>query len=58
MTMGIGNFLCGDDEHVDAEPVIVCLGCMIEREPSLLKVSKLPIDACAGRESEAEEWEW
>ena len=55
---GDWQFLCGDDEHMEETPVIACLGCMIEREPSLLKVAKLPVDACAGRESETEEWEW
>jgi hypothetical protein len=55
---GEWQFLCGDEEHLDPMPVIVCLGCMIERKPSLLKVAKLPMDACAGRASETEEWEW
>jgi hypothetical protein len=54
---GEWQFLCGDAEHLDPKPVIVCLGCMIEREPSLLKLSKLPLDACAERGSEMEEWE-
>jgi hypothetical protein len=55
---GEWQFLCGDNEHVDPKPVIVCLGCMIETEPSLLKLSTLPLGACAGRASETEEWEW
>ena len=55
---GDWQFLCGDDEHIDAEPMIVCLGCMIERDQSLLKLAKLPTSVCAGRQSEAAEWEW
>jgi hypothetical protein len=55
---GEWQFLCGEDEHIEAQPVLICLGCMIEREPSLLRVSKLPIGECAGRDSETAEWEW
>jgi hypothetical protein len=55
---GERQFLCVDEEHLDPKPVIICLGCMIEREPSLLKLANLSVGTSAGRESETEEWEW
>jgi hypothetical protein len=56
--VGEWQFLCGDEEHLNPKPVIICLGSMIEREPSLLGLSKLPLDASAESGSETEEWEW
>jgi hypothetical protein len=55
---GAWQFLCGDDVHTEPEPVVICLGCISERDSSIFGVARLPLGSCAGRASEADPWDW
>lgn len=50
------QILCGGT-HTDSDAKLVCLGCMVQREPALLQLSQLPLGWCANRESPASPWQ-
>jgi len=54
---GEWQFLCGKT-HIDPKPVLICLGCMLVREPSLREVAALPRGKWADRSSPTAAWEW
>jgi hypothetical protein len=47
--------LCGF-EHDGSEARVVCLGCIIERDPSLMELADLPLGWGAARQSTSEPW--
>ncbi len=52
---GEWQFLCGTtNAYEDAK--LVCLGCMMERDPSLFQLADLPSGWLASRESPAHPW--
>lgn len=51
---GDWQFLCGDTH--DGGPRLVCLGCVIERDPSLLTLADLPAGWGAIRERLGATW--
>ena len=54
---GDWQFLCGGG-HSESEPIVVCLGCALERDESLLKLSDLPKGWGAERPAPGEAWSW
>ena len=54
---GDWQFLCGGD-HSEGKPIVVCLGCALERDASLLELSKLPKGWAAERPAPGETWSW
>ena len=46
---GAWQFLCGDT-HQTEDARLVCLGCMVTRDETLLEVADLPLGWCADRE--------
>jgi len=52
---GDWQFLCGGD-HSDSRPVIVCLGCALERNPDLEQIADLPLGWTAEREESLGPW--
>ena len=52
---GDWQFLCGDS-HVGGKPQIVCLGCMVERDGSIVSVADLPMGWGADREFPGAAW--
>ena len=53
---GMWQILCGDS-HVAEDAKVVCLGCMVKREPKLLELADLPLGWCADRANERSAWE-
>ncbi len=53
---GSWQLLCGGP-HATEDAKIVCLGCMVKREPELLRLANLPLGWCAERVSEKSEWQ-
>jgi hypothetical protein len=53
---GSWQLLCGEP-HVSEDAKVVCLGCMVRREPTLLELADLPLGWCADRDSVASGWE-
>jgi hypothetical protein len=52
---GDWQFHCGDS-HADSAPLIICMGCIIERDPTLASVADLPSGWGADRETIGGEW--
>ena len=52
---GDWQFLCGTTLNFD-DLKLVCLGCMVERDETLLEVADLPLSWRAFRRSPAEPW--
>jgi hypothetical protein len=52
---GCWQILCGSD-HNDSDGRVVCLGCMVRRDLSLVTLSDLPLGWCADRESPDQPW--
>lgn len=52
---GDWQFLCGAD-HEASEGLVVCLGCAVSADRSLLALSDLPDGWCAFRDSVAAAW--
>ena len=52
---GAWQVLCGE-AHEDDDIRIVCLGCLVEREPGLVVLADLPYGWCAHRESPDSPW--
>jgi hypothetical protein len=52
---GDWQFLC-DGFHSESMPLIVCLGCAVERDPSLVEVATLPAGWVAERKAQGEAW--
>ena len=53
---GCWQFLCGGS-HVSADAKVVCLGCMVKREPALLQLADLPLGWGADRPDNESAWE-
>lgn len=52
---GEWQFLCGTT--LDANDLkVVCMGCMVERDPSILLLATLPSGWCAVRETTTSPW--
>lgn len=54
---GSWQILCGD-QHVQEDARVVCLGCMVMRDASLLEIAALPLGWCADRDSKLQPWDW
>ena len=54
---GDWQFLCGTTNDV-ADLKLVCMGCMLERDPALAKLADLPSGWCAVRDDPQSEWSW
>lgn len=54
---GSWQILCGE-QHEQEDARVVCLGCMVKRDATLLEVSGLPLGWCADRDSKSQPWEW
>ena len=52
---GDWQFLCGG-HHSEAKPRIVCLGCMIEKDPSVWTLAEMPIGWGADRTEVGAPW--
>ncbi len=52
---GDWQFLCGDD-HSDGEPRLICMGCALEIDGTLVAVADLPAGWAAEREVLGDEW--
>jgi len=52
---GSWQLLCGED-HVQEDARVVCLGCMVKREPMLQELADLPLGWCADRNSVQDPW--
>lgn len=52
---GAWQFLCGQ-MHKTEDGRVVCLGCMVERDKSLLTLADLPLGWCADRDSTNSNW--
>ena len=52
---GAWQLLCGAPHEQD-DAKIVCLGCMVKRDPSLLSLSELPLGWCADRNEARSDW--
>jgi hypothetical protein len=52
---GDWQFLCGTT-LAEEDLKLVCFGCMIERDSSLLELADLPISWCASRTSQGGPW--
>jgi hypothetical protein len=52
---GAWQFLCGQLHDME-DARLVCLGCMVKREPELLTLADLPREWCAERDSPGESW--
>ena len=54
---GDWQFLCGAAHDIDSRPRLLCFGCVVERDPSILALADLPAGWGAQRESLAANWE-
>jgi hypothetical protein len=52
---GAWQFLCGQP-HVSEEGRLVCLGCVVGRDRTLLELADLPLGWCAESESRNSSW--
>ena len=52
---GDWQFLCGAG-HAGAQPRVVCLGCMVERDSSLSFLADMPAGWGADRRSQSDDW--
>ena len=50
------QFLCGQP-HNGVGGRVVCIGCMVSREPGLLELADLPLGWCADRETVEHAWQ-
>jgi hypothetical protein len=53
---GAWQFLCGGVHEV-SEGRLVCIGCILEKDATLLVLGDLPLGWCADRESSDSPWE-
>lgn len=53
---GCWQILCGDS-HVQEDAKVVCLGCMVKRDETLLELADLPLGWCADRDNRDSPWE-
>ncbi len=53
---GAWQILCGDDSHVSEDGRLVCLGCMVKRDESLVPLADLPLGWCADRQDADSPW--
>src|SRR5689334_1057666 len=53
---GAWQLLCGQP-HEGSEARVVCLGCMVAREPSLASLADLPLGWCADRDDAGTPWQ-
>jgi hypothetical protein len=52
---GAWQFLCGQP-HLQEDARLVCLGCMVVRDKTLMALSDLPLGWCADRDGPALSW--
>ena len=52
---GDWQFHCGES-HADSSPLIICLGCIVERDSTLAALADLPIGWGADREVVGSTW--
>jgi hypothetical protein len=52
---GEWQFHCGKG-HADSMPLIVCMGCIVERDATLVAIADLPMGWGADRKSEGAAW--
>jgi len=52
---GDWQFLCGG-QHSNAVPRLVCLGCMVEKDPTLWTLADMPLGWGADREAIGFHW--
>jgi hypothetical protein len=52
---GAWQILCGGS-HISEDAKVVCLGCMVKRDESLIEIADLPLGWCADREDLASPW--
>jgi hypothetical protein len=52
---GMWQFLCGSTND-SKDGRIVCLGCMIQKDPSLFEIADLPTGWQAWRDAPGQEW--
>lgn len=52
---GEWQVLCGE-LHEASDGRLVCLGCMVSRDPSILILADLPLGWCADRDSAGDDW--
>ena len=53
---GAWQFLCGQVHESDDSPRIVCLGCIAEKDNTLLELADLPLGWCAERKDKYSQW--
>jgi hypothetical protein len=53
---GMWQILCGSAGHEAPDGHVVCLGCMVARDPAILELANLPLGWCAERTSVGMEW--
>jgi hypothetical protein len=52
---GDWQFLCGQS-HSDGKPRVVCLGCMVERDPTIWTLADMPAGWGADRDRPGANW--
>jgi len=52
---GDWQFHCGNG-HADSKPLLICFGCIVERDATLVAVADLPIGWGADREAPGAAW--
>ncbi|MEN9844554.1 MAG: hypothetical protein RLZZ612_2383 [Pseudomonadota bacterium] len=52
---GAWQILCGGP-HIDDDAKVVCLGCMVKRDESLIELADLPLGWCADRIDVDSQW--
>jgi hypothetical protein len=53
---GDWQFLCGEHTHEDGKPRLVCFGCIISRDPSLIELADMPRGWGADRATATDAW--
>ena len=52
---GDWQFLCGA-QHAEAKPKLVCLGCIVEKDPTLWTLADMPVGWGADRQDFGSPW--
>jgi len=53
---GAWQILCGESHASDDDVRVVCLGCLVSKDPSLVQLADLPRGWCADRPTNSGLW--